>query len=86
MQKRKTFIIDILRLLYEVSWEGTVRLTEETAPSTETQVLEPSEDNGVVQGLVTKGKMLVSEKDGTQQIQYTQRQAPSGTNYIYYGQ
>ena len=72
--------------VYEVSWGGTVRITEETAPSTETQVLEPSDDNGVVQGLVTKGKMFVSEKDGTQQIQYTQRQTPDSTNYIYYGQ
>jgi hypothetical protein len=36
--------------------------------------------------LVTKGKMYVAEKDGTEQVQYTQRQEPTGTNYIYYGQ
>ena len=54
---------------------------------TEDDVLSPAASNkGVVQGLVTKGKMYVAEKDGTQQVQYTQRQEPAGTNYIYYGQ
>lgn len=72
---------------YEVSWVGTVALGEETAPATETQVLTPpSNDKGIVQGLVTKGKMYVADKAGTAQVQYTQRQEPSGTNYIYYGQ
>ena len=72
---------------YEVSWVGTVALGEETAPATETQVLTPpSNDKGIVQGLVTKGKMYVADKAGTEQVQYTQRQEPSGTNYIYYGQ
>ena len=74
--------------VYEVSWQGEeVALEEETAPATETQVLEPAQDDkGVVRGLVTKGKMYVAEKDGTQQVQYTQHPEPSGTNYIYYGQ
>tara|TARA_R100000742_G_C4278172_1_gene100696 strand:- start:517 stop:999 length:483 start_codon:yes stop_codon:yes gene_type:complete len=73
--------------VYEVSWLGDPTLEEETAPVTETQVIEPaSPDVGVVQGLVTKGKMYVAEKDGTQQVQYTQHPEPSGTNYIYYGQ
>ena len=72
--------------VYEVSWIGTVALTRETAPSTETEVLPVDDDNGVVQGLVTKGKLLLSEKDGTQQVQYTQHPEPSGDNYIYYGQ
>ena len=72
--------------VYEVSWIGTVALTKDTAPSTETEVLPVDDDNGVVQGLVSKGKLLLSEKDGTQQVQYTQNPEPSGTNYIYYGQ
>ena len=42
--------------------------------------------HGVVQGLVTKGKMYVADKDGTEQVKYTQHPEPSGTNYIYYGQ
>mgnify|MGYP003137573911 CR=1 FL=1 len=72
---------------YEVSWVGTVALGEETAPATETQVLTPpANTKGIVQGLVTKGKMYVADKAGTAQVQYTQRQEPSGTNYIYYGQ
>ncbi len=72
---------------YEVSWTGTVTIGSGNAPATETDVLSPAASNkGVVQGLVTKGKMYVAEKDGTQQVQYTQRQEPAGTNYIYYGQ
>ena len=42
--------------------------------------------NGVVQGLVAIGKLNLSELSGTEQVQYTQRQEPSGTNYIWYGQ
>tara|TARA_R110002050_G_scaffold43036_1_gene103443 strand:+ start:394 stop:882 length:489 start_codon:yes stop_codon:yes gene_type:complete len=75
--------------VYEVSWVGAISdpLTSSTAPATENDVLTPAADTkGIVQGLVTKGKMYVSEKDGTEQVQYTQRQEPSGTNYIYYGQ
>tara|TARA_R110000765_G_scaffold279988_1_gene377507 strand:+ start:988 stop:1467 length:480 start_codon:yes stop_codon:yes gene_type:complete len=72
--------------VYEVSWTGTVTVSAGYAPPTEAVVLPANPDSGVVQGLVTKGKMNVSEKDGTEQVQYTQRQEPSGTNYIYYGQ
>ena len=73
--------------IYEVSWKGTVTVSSGNAPATEDDILTPVADTkGVVQGLVTKGKMYVAEKDGTQQVQYTQRQEPSGTNYIYYGQ
>ena len=73
--------------IYEVSWIGTVTVSSGNAPVTEDDVLSPvANDKGVVQGLVTKGKMNLSEKDGTQQVQYTQREAPTETNYIYYGQ
>jgi len=73
--------------VYEVSWVGTVTVSLGSAPANEDDVLTPAADTkGVVQGLVTKGKMNLSEKDGTQQVQYTQREAPTETNYIYYGQ
>jgi hypothetical protein len=73
--------------IYEVSWIGTVTISLGNAPATEDDVLTPAaNDKGVVQGLVTKGKMYLAEKDGTQQVQYTQREAPTETNYIYYGQ
>ena len=73
--------------VYEVSWIGTVTVSSGNAPATEDDVLTPAADSkGVVQGLVTKGKMYLAEKDGTQQVQYTQREAPTETNYIYYGQ
>ena len=73
--------------VYEVSWIGTVTISSGNAPATEDDVLTPVADTkGIVEGLVTKGKMYLAEKDGTQQVQYTQREEPSGTNYIYYGQ
>tara|TARA_R100000808_G_C2152125_1_gene161438 strand:- start:1924 stop:3033 length:1110 start_codon:yes stop_codon:yes gene_type:complete len=72
---------------YEVSWEEEVIISNGFAPATETDVLTPAAVNkGVVQGLVTKGKMYVAEKSGTEEVQYTQHTEPSGTNYIYYGQ
>ena len=73
--------------VYEVSWARIVTVSSGNAPATEDDVLTPAADSkGVVQGLVTKGKMYLAEKDGTQQVQYTQREAPTETNYIYYGQ
>ena len=73
--------------VFEVSWVGTVTVGLGSAPANENDVLTPAANTkGIVQGLVTKGKMYVAEKDGTEQVQYTQRQEPSGTNYIYYGQ
>jgi len=73
--------------LYEISWVGTVTVVSGYAPSTEDDVLSPTADNkGVVQGLVTKGKMYLAEKDGTQQVQYRQHETAEETNYIYYGQ
>jgi len=71
--------------VYEVSWIGTVSLELDKAPTTEIDVLPVDNDNGVVQGLVTKGKMYVDEKAGTEQVQYIEREAPTATNYIYYG-
>jgi len=72
--------------VYEVSWSGAVAISSGNAPVTENDVLPVGPTHGVVQGLVTKGKMYVADKSGTEQVQYTQRQEPSGTNYIYYGQ
>ena len=73
--------------IYEVSWIGTVTVSSGFAPANEDDVLSPvANTKGIVQGLVTKGKMYLAEKDGTQQVQYTQREAPTETNYIYYGQ
>jgi len=73
--------------VYEVSWIGTVTVSSGNAPATEDDVLTPPADSkGVVQGLVTKGKMYLAEKDGTQQVQYKQHETEEQTNYIYYGQ
>lgn len=73
--------------VYEVSWTGAVAISAGNAPINENDVLPVGPTHGVVQGLVTKGKMYVADKAGTAQVQYTQRQEPSGgTNYIYYGQ
>tara|TARA_R110000751_G_scaffold167968_2_gene273833 strand:- start:466 stop:960 length:495 start_codon:yes stop_codon:yes gene_type:complete len=73
--------------VYEVSWVGDVVVGDGTAPSSETDVLTPPSNlKGIVQGLVTKGKMYVSDQSGTEQVQYTQREEPAANNYIYYGQ
>jgi hypothetical protein len=72
--------------VYEVSWTGAVAISAGNAPVTEDDVLPVGPTHGIVQGLVTKGIMYVAEKDGTEQVQYTQHEEASGTNYIYYGQ
>ena len=72
---------------YEVSWVGTVTVSSGNAPSTEDDVLTPpANDKGIVQGLVAIWKLNLSEKSGTEQVQYTQHTEPSSTNYIWYGQ
>jgi hypothetical protein len=73
--------------VYEVSWTGSLLVASGRAPASETDVLSPPDpDKGVVQGLVTKGKMYVADASGTAQVQYNQYEEPTTTNYIYYGQ
>ena len=72
--------------VYEVSWIGAVKVSYLYAPSTEIDVLPVDDDNGVVQGIVSKGILNLTERAGTEQVQYTQHPEPSGTNYTYYGQ
>ena len=72
--------------VYEVSWTGAVAISSGNAPVNENDVLPVGPTHGIVQGLITKGKMYVADKAGTAQVQYTERQEPSETNYIYYGQ
>ena len=70
--------------IYEVSWVSVdVALDVDTAPSTETEVLDVHPQNGVVQGLVETGKLYVTETVGSEQITYTEHPEPSGTNYIW---
>ena len=73
---------------YEVSWIDlpAAELNNTIAPAYETEVLPVLPTNGVVQGLVTKGKMYVKDLAGTEQVQYTQHPEPTANNYIYYGQ
>ena len=72
--------------VYEVSWIGTVVLSLSTAPANETAVLPVANTNGVVQGIVTKGILNLTEKAKTGQVQYKQYSVAAGTNTIYYGQ
>tara|TARA_R110002153_G_scaffold173797_1_gene326661 strand:+ start:574 stop:1056 length:483 start_codon:yes stop_codon:yes gene_type:complete len=72
--------------VYEVSWIGTVVVGGGTAPATETDILAVADTNGVVQGIVTKGILNLTEKAKTEQVQYKQYSVASGTNTIYYGQ
>ena len=72
--------------VYEVSWIGSVVVALNTAPATEIDVLPVADTNGVVQGIVTKGILNLTEKSGTEQVQYKQHEVKEETNYIYYGQ
>jgi hypothetical protein len=72
--------------VYEVSWIGTPDLSVATAPATETTVLPVNPDNGVVEGLVAIGILYLAEKAGSEEVQYTEYEAPTSTNTIYYGQ
>ena len=73
--------------VYEVSWIGSdVVLADATAPATETDVLPVNPDNGVVEGLVAIGILYLAEKSGSEEVQYTEYEAPASTNTIYYGQ
>jgi len=53
------------------------------SPKDENTVLPVSPDNGVVQGLVAIGKMYAGEVSNEEEVQYTEYQEPSNTNYIY---
>ena len=73
--------------VYEVSWiSEDVVLSAATAPATETDVLPVDPDNGVVEGLVAIGILYLAEKAGSEEVQYTEYEAPASTNTIYYGQ
>ena len=68
--------------VYEVSWIGTVALSADTAPATETTVLSVHNDNGVVKGKVEEGKLYIQETAGSEQIKYTEH-TTTETNYLY---
>ena len=72
--------------LYEVSWSGAVAVSAGNAPVTETDVLPVGPAHGVVQGLVAIGILYLAEKSGSEEVQYTEYEAPTSTNTIYYGQ
>tara|TARA_Y100001973_G_scaffold78882_1_gene115864 strand:- start:904 stop:1377 length:474 start_codon:yes stop_codon:yes gene_type:complete len=69
--------------VYEVSWVGSVSINDTNAPNSETEVLTVNDNNGVVQGLVHKGKLLIQETAGQEQIKYTQYTENTTTNYLY---
>ena len=74
--------------VYEVSFNGaSVVISRTKVPLTETGTAEDQSGvYGTVKGCVEIGKLFVTEQSGLEQVKYTQRQEPSGTNYIYYGQ
>ena len=68
--------------VYEVSWIGTISLSEDTAPATETTVLPVNDEHGVVKGKVEEGKLYIQETAGSEQIKYTEH-TTTETNYLY---
>ena len=74
--------------VYEVTWQNaeTASLVAGKAPVTENGVLTPlSNQKGIVQGLVTKGKMYVAEKAGTEEVSYIQKAKSVQSLTIAYG-
>ena len=73
--------------VYEVTWQTAVTIIDlGTAPATELEVLLPKGgDNGLVQGLVTKGILNVTESVGSEQVQYIQNAKSVQTLTISYG-
>ena len=73
--------------VYEVAWgNATALLDEGTAPATELDVLLPKGDTkGIVQGLVTKGILNVTEKPGSEEVQYVQNAKSVLTLTINFG-
>lgn len=72
--------------VYEVSWIAAPSLVSGRAPETELAVLTPAASTrGVVQGLVTKGKMYIDEKSGTEEVSYIQSAKSVQTLTIKYG-
>ena len=73
--------------VYEVSWDETSFLiVAGQAPSTENDILAPVATNkGVVQGLVTKGKLYSAERDGGEEVQYTEHAKSVQSLTIVYG-
>ena len=73
--------------VYEVAWggEGAI-ISESKAPATELDVLLPKGDTkGIVQGLVTKGILNVTEQTGSEEVQYVQNAKSFQTLTINYG-
>jgi hypothetical protein len=72
--------------VYEVSWVDAPSLVAARAPATEIDVLTPAENSrGIVQGLVTKGKLYLEEKTGTEEVSYIQNANSVQTLTITYG-
>jgi len=72
--------------VYEVSWIGTPSFAKGRTPQTELEVITPAASTrGVVQGLVTKGKMYIDEKAGTEEVSYIQSAKSVQTLTIKYG-
>ena len=72
--------------VYEVTWVGSVVVAFGTAPANESDVLPVADTNGVVNGIVTKGILNLTEKKGTEQVQYTQHESPDTPNFVWYGE
>ena len=72
--------------VYEVAWESfTAIVLEGKAPATELDVLTPADtEKGIVQGIVTKGILNLTEEVGAEQVQYVQKAKSVQTLTITY--
>ena len=60
--------------VFEVTWRNSTTLSGASAPATEEFVFNPPGNQlGIVQGLVTKGKLYMGEQTGTEEVSYIQK-------------
>ena len=65
----------LLPMELQTAWNEDNEFADERAAS----------NYGVANGLVCIGKAYVSEKAGSEEVQYTEYTQPAATNYVYQG-
>jgi len=69
--------------IFEISWIGSPSLTNSTAPLSETTILSIDDTHGVNNGLIENGKLLSSDAENGQEVQYSEYVSGDVDTYVY---
>ena len=69
--------------IYEISWIGSPSLTNSTAPLSEITILSIDDTHGVNNGLIENGKLLSSDAENGQEVQYSEYVSGDVDTYVY---